>query len=119
VSAPPLEPDTVIDGRYRLVCRVGAGGMADVWLAEDSQLGRRVAIKLLHRRFAEDEQFVERFRREASHAAGLQHPNIVAVYDRGAWDGTWYIAMEYVRCCARHATPTSTGSCTATSSRTT
>jgi beta-lactam-binding protein with PASTA domain/predicted Ser/Thr protein kinase len=96
VSAPPLEPDTVIDGRYRLVCRVGSGGMADVWLAEDAQLGRRVAIKLLHRRFAADEQFAERFRREASHAAGLQHPNIVAVYDRGEWDGTWYIAMEYV-----------------------
>jgi beta-lactam-binding protein with PASTA domain/predicted Ser/Thr protein kinase len=96
VSTPRLEPDTVVDGRYRLVGRVGSGGMADVWLAEDSQLGRRVALKLLHRRFAEDEQFVERFRREASHAAGLQHPNVVAVYDRGRWDGTWYIAMEYV-----------------------
>jgi len=70
--------------------------MADVWLAEDAQLGRRVALKLLHRRFAEDQQFVERFRREASHAAGLQHPNIVGVYDRGQWDGTSYIAMEYV-----------------------
>src|SRR5215216_1073164 len=78
-----LEPHTVVDGRYRLVCRVGSGGMADVWLAEDAQLGRRVALKLLHRRFAEDQQFVERFRREASHAAGLQHPNIVGVYDRG------------------------------------
>jgi eukaryotic-like serine/threonine-protein kinase len=96
VSTPRLEPDTVVDGRYRLVCRVGSGGMADVWLAEDSQLGRRVALKLLHRRFAEDHQFVERFRQEASHSAGLQHPNIVAIYDRGSWDGTWYIAMEYV-----------------------
>jgi serine/threonine-protein kinase len=91
-----LEPDTVVDGRYRLVCRVGSGGMADVWLAEDAQLGRRVALKLLHRRFAADGQFVERFRQEASHGAGLQHPNIVAIYDRGSWDGTWYIAMEYV-----------------------
>jgi serine/threonine-protein kinase len=91
-----LQPDMVVDGRYRLVGRVGSGGMADVWLAEDQQLGRRVALKLLHRRFAADESFVERFRREASHAAGLQHPNVVAVYDRGNWDGTWYIAMEYV-----------------------
>jgi serine/threonine-protein kinase len=96
VSAPRLEPETIVDGRYRLVCRVGSGGMADVWLAEDSQLGRRVALKLLHRRFAEDEQFVERFRQEASHAAGLQHPNVVQVYDRGCWEGSWYIAMEYV-----------------------
>jgi beta-lactam-binding protein with PASTA domain/predicted Ser/Thr protein kinase len=91
-----LVPDLVVDGRYRLVARVGSGGMADVWLAEDQQLGRNVALKLLHRRFAEDAQFVERFRREASHAAGLQHPNVVSVYDRGTWDGTSYIAMEYV-----------------------
>jgi beta-lactam-binding protein with PASTA domain/predicted Ser/Thr protein kinase len=91
-----LQPDMVVDGRYRLVGRVGSGGMADVWLAQDQQLGRRVALKLLHRRFAADESFVERFRREASHAAGLQHPNVVAVYDRGNWDGTWYIAMEYI-----------------------
>src|ERR687889_800416 len=64
--------------------------------AEDSQLGRRVALKVLHRRFAEDQQFVERFRREASSAAGLQHPNVVAIFDRGEWNGTYYIAMEYV-----------------------
>jgi eukaryotic-like serine/threonine-protein kinase len=70
--------------------------MADVYLAEDSMLGRRVALKVLHRRFAEDQQFVERFRREASSAAGLQHPNIVGIFDRGEWDGTYYIAMEYV-----------------------
>src|SRR5688572_5332579 len=76
--------------------RLGSGGMADVWCAEDLQLGRKVALKLLHRRFAEDSDFVERFRREASAAAGLQHPNVVAVYDRGEWDGTYYIAMEYL-----------------------
>jgi serine/threonine-protein kinase len=70
--------------------------MADVVCAEDLQLGRKVAIKLLHRRFAQDEEFVERFRREASSAAGLQHPHVVAVYDRGAWDDTYYIAMEYL-----------------------
>jgi serine/threonine-protein kinase len=70
--------------------------MADVYLAEDQQLGRKVALKLLHRRFAENEGFVERFRREAQAAAGLQHPNVVGVYDRGAYDGTYYIAMEYL-----------------------
>ncbi len=87
---------TLIDGRYRVISRVGSGGMADVFLAEDQQLGRKVALKLLHRRFAEDPGFVERFRREARAAAGLQHPNVVGVYDRGAYDGTYYIAMEYV-----------------------
>jgi serine/threonine-protein kinase len=88
--------DTVIDGRYRVLKRLGSGGMADVYCAEDLQLGRRVALKLLYRRFAEDSEFVERFRREASAAAGLQHPNIVGVYDRGEWDGTYYIAMEFL-----------------------
>jgi beta-lactam-binding protein with PASTA domain len=89
--------DTVIDGRYRVLERLGSGGMADVYCAEDTQLGRRVAVKLLYRRFAEDPEFVERFRREASSAAGLQHPNIVGVFDRGEWDGTYYIAMEYLK----------------------
>jgi eukaryotic-like serine/threonine-protein kinase len=87
---------TLIDGRYRVLSRLGAGGMADVFLAEDQQLGRNVALKLLHRRFAEDPGFVERFRREAQAAAGLQHPNVVSVYDRGAFDGTYYIAMEFL-----------------------
>ena len=57
--------------------------MADVWCAEDTMLDRRVALKFLHERFAQDEQFVERFRREAPRAAGLQHPNVVGVFDRG------------------------------------
>ena len=91
-----LAPDTIVDGRYRIVRRLGSGGMADVYCAEDQQLGRRVALKLLYRRFAEDAEFVERFRREASSAAGLQHPNVVQVFDRGAWDGTFYIAMEFL-----------------------
>jgi beta-lactam-binding protein with PASTA domain/predicted Ser/Thr protein kinase len=90
------DTSTIIDGRYRVLHRVGSGGMADVVCAEDLQLGRKVAIKLLHRRFAQDDEFVERFRREASSAAGLQHPHVVAVYDRGAWDETYYIAMEYL-----------------------
>src|ERR671917_1667552 len=87
---------TVVDGRYRIKKRIGSGGMADVYCAEDSQLGRDVALKVLHRRFARDREFVERFRREASAAAGLQHPNVVSVFDRGEWDGTSYIAMELV-----------------------
>jgi eukaryotic-like serine/threonine-protein kinase len=85
---------STIDGRYRLLRRIGSGGMADVWLAEDSHLQRRVALKVLHRRFAQDREFVERFRREAEAAAGLSHPNIVAVFDRGDVDGTYYIAMQ-------------------------
>jgi eukaryotic-like serine/threonine-protein kinase len=89
--------DTMVDGRYRIIRRLGSGGMADVYCAEDTQLGRQVALKLLYPRFAEDREFVERFRREASSAAGLQHPNVVQVFDRGEWDGTYYIAMEYLR----------------------
>jgi serine/threonine-protein kinase len=91
-----VEPETIIDGRYRVISRLGSGGMADVYLAEDQLLGRQLAVKLLHHHFAEDQEFVERFRREASSAAGLSHPNIVAIFDRGEWNGTYYIAMEYV-----------------------
>jgi serine/threonine-protein kinase len=87
---------TVFDGRYRIVRKLGTGGMADVYLAEDQELGRRVAIKILNDRHAADDQFVERFRREAKNAAGLSHPNIVSVYDRGTAEGTYYIAMEYL-----------------------
>jgi serine/threonine-protein kinase len=90
-----IAENTVIDTRYRVLHRIGSGGMADVYCAEDTHLGRRVALKLLHMRFAQDKEFVERFRREASSAAGLQHPNVVGVYDRGEFDGTYYIAMEY------------------------
>jgi len=89
-----IAPGTLIDDRYRVISRVGSGGMADVYCAEDTQLGRRVAVKLLHERFAQDAEFVERFRREASSAAALSHANIVSVYDRGEWGGTYYIAME-------------------------
>jgi len=88
--------DTVFDGRYKIIRKLGTGGMADVYLAEDSELGRRVAIKILNDRHAADDQFVERFRREAKNAAGLSHPNIVSIYDRGEAEGTYYIAMEYL-----------------------
>ena len=93
---PELADGTLVDGRYKVLSRLGAGGMAEVYLAEDGQLGRKIALKLLHRRFAEDPDFVERFRREAQAAAGLQHPNVVSIYDRGEWAGTYYIAMEYL-----------------------
>jgi beta-lactam-binding protein with PASTA domain/predicted Ser/Thr protein kinase len=88
--------DTLFDGRYRIERKLGAGGMANVYLAEDQELGRRVAIKILNDRHANDEQFVERFRREAKNAAALSHPNIVSIYDRGEAEGTYYIAMEYL-----------------------
>jgi eukaryotic-like serine/threonine-protein kinase len=91
-----LEAGQVIDDRYRLISRLGSGGMAEVWLAEDTMLARRVALKFLLERFTQDAQFVERFRREASSAAGLQHPNVVGVFDRGEHEGLHYIAMEYV-----------------------
>jgi beta-lactam-binding protein with PASTA domain len=87
---------TLFAGRYRVTRKIGGGGMADVYLAEDQELGRRVAIKILHGRYANDEQFVERFRREATHAAGLSHPNIVSIFDRGETDGSYFIVMEYV-----------------------
>ncbi len=88
--------NTLVDGRYRIKHRIGSGGMADVYCAEDTHLGREVALKVLHRRFAQDQEFVERFRREAASAAGLQHPNVVGVFDRGEHDGTYYIAMEHL-----------------------
>jgi eukaryotic-like serine/threonine-protein kinase len=88
--------DTLFDGRYRIQRKLGAGGMADVYLAEDQELGRRVAIKILNGRHANDDQFIERFRREAKNAAALNHPNIVSIYDRGEAEDTYYIAMEFL-----------------------
>src|SRR5438477_9056211 len=88
--------DSVFDGRYRIIRKLGAGGMANVYLAEDQELGRRVAIKILDDRHAADDSFIERFRREAKNAASLSHPNIVSIYDRGEAEGTYYIAMEYL-----------------------
>ena len=93
-------PDPLIgalfDGRYKIIKKLGTGGMATVYLAEDQELGRRIAIKILNAKHASDKQFVERFRREASSAAGLSHPNIVQIYDRGNAEGTYYIAMEVI-----------------------
>ena len=91
-----IAPDTIVDGRYRVLRRLGTGGMSEVWCAQDEVLGRKVALKLLGGRFADDPEFRERFRREAQAAASLAHPNIVAIFDRSEWDGVPYIAMELV-----------------------
>ncbi|MGH3108075.1 MAG: Stk1 family PASTA domain-containing Ser/Thr kinase [Rubrobacter sp.] len=87
----------LVDNRYRLVKSLGSGGMADVYLAHDDTLDREVALKVMSSRYASDEEFVERFKREAQSAAALSHPNIVSIFDRGeSEDGTYYIAMEYL-----------------------
>ena len=86
----------VLNDRYEIRQRIGRGGMADVFLARDLLLDRAVAIKVLFPEFATDPNFVERFRREAQSAAGLNHPNIVSVYDWGKYANTYFMAMEYV-----------------------
>ncbi len=91
-----IGPGTELGDRYELGHQIGSGGMASVYLAYDTVLDREVAVKVLADRFAADQAFVERFRREASAAAGLNHPNIVAVYDRGEAEDTYYIVMEYL-----------------------
>ena len=91
------QPFVTLDGRYHMVERIAAGGMGEVFRAHDAVLAREVAIKVLHRSLAGDPAFVDRFRREARAAAGLAHPNIVAVYDWGAVEGVYYMVMEYVR----------------------
>ena len=88
---------TIINDRYELGARIGRGGMADVFLARDLLLDREVALKVLFPEHAIDPNFVERFRREAQAVAGLNHPNIVAVYDWGQTGNTYFMAMEYVK----------------------
>ena len=87
---------TVFNGRYELLRHIARGGMADVYLARDETLGREVALKVLFPEFANDPNFVERFRREAQAAATLNHPNVVGIYDWGQERGTYYIVMEHV-----------------------
>lgn len=86
----------VLDGRYHVESRLARGGMATVYEAVDSRLDRPVALKVMHRSLAEDEEFVSRFIREAKSAARLSHPNVVAVFDQGADDGHVFLAMELV-----------------------
>ena len=96
MSTPDGQDRRVIAGRYVLRGLLGQGGMADVELAYDEVLDRQVAVKMLHERYAGDDSFVERFRREAQAAAALNHPNVVGVYDTGTDDGRPYIVMEYI-----------------------
>jgi eukaryotic-like serine/threonine-protein kinase len=88
----------LVNDRYRVERSIGRGGMAEVFLARDVLLDRPTALKVLFPEFATDPTFVERFRREAQAAAALTHPNIVAVYDWGKVNSTYFIAMEYVIC---------------------
>jgi serine/threonine-protein kinase len=92
----PLQPGDLIADRYELEELVGSGGMSDVFRARDNQLDRRVAIKILHGRYAADPEYLERFRSEARAVARLSHPNIVTVIDRGDDAGRQYIVFEYV-----------------------
>src|SRR3954471_16457968 len=86
----------VLSDRYELEELVGSGGMSSVYRAHDSLLDRKVALKILHSHYNEDEEYVERFRREARAVARLSHPNIVTVIDRGEEDGRQFIVFEYV-----------------------
>ena len=91
-----LTVGTYLADRYEIVSKIGAGGMSDVYKAKDHILGRFVAIKVLRNEFSEDRSFVAKFRTEAQSAAGLEHPNIVNIYDVGSEEGLHYIVMEYV-----------------------
>ena len=89
--------DTVVGKRYRLAEKIGSGGMADVYKAHDETLGRSVAVKIMHSKYAADPAFASRFRQEAQAAANLQSPYIVNIYDWGQDGDTYYIVMEYIR----------------------
>ena len=91
-----MSPEGLLDHRYQLLERIGGGGMAEVYLAEDTLLTRRVAVKILRSQYTGDEDFVARFRQEARAAARLSHPNIVSIFDVGCAEDTHYIVMEYV-----------------------
>jgi predicted Ser/Thr protein kinase len=88
--------ELVLGGRYRLEDRIASGGMGTVWSARDETLNRPVALKILNEAFADDERFIERFRREAKAAAGLVHPNVAGVFDYGEDGGRPYIVMELI-----------------------
>ena len=93
-----LAPDTIVNGRYRIVRLLGGGGMGRVYLAEDMDLRRKVALKLLSQEVSEDEQLSERFTHEAQNASRINHPNVVTVFDKGidAESGRQFLVTEFV-----------------------
>ena len=94
--SPSLVPNTLIGARYRLVRRIGQGGMAEVWLAKDTSLDRDVAVKVMRAHHDDDQVGNERFRREAKASAALSSPNIVTVYDVVEDAGRQAVVMEYI-----------------------
>jgi serine/threonine protein kinase len=91
-----LLPVNTIISHYRILSRIGAGGMGDVYLAEDTRLGRRVALKLLPEQFNSDEDKLRRFEQEARAASALNHPNIITIHEVGSEEGTRFIATEFI-----------------------
>jgi eukaryotic-like serine/threonine-protein kinase len=96
MSSAPLIANSKLAGRYFVVSEVAAGGMTAVWLAEDEVLHRKVAIKVLHTHLAVDEEFARKFRQEALAAGSLIHPNVVAIYDSGIYEGRPFLVTEYL-----------------------
>src|SRR6185436_4454223 len=95
-EVPEIDLPITLGERYRVERELGRGGMAKVFLGSDTVLGRTVAVKILAPQYADDEGFVQRFRREAQAAASITHPDIVSVFDTGSDDGIHFIVMEYV-----------------------
>src|SRR2546425_10632231 len=93
---PESVPTNTTISHYRILSKLGAGGMGEVYLAEDTKLDRKVALKLLPTEFTQDADRVRRFIQEAKAASALNHPNIITIHEIGEEDGTHYIATEFI-----------------------